>query len=157
MHDARKPPRGMTFIVSKTPISLALQRARKSDFVWRVHCVSCVRTKVHMSGYLFGHTCMHVTYSNKILGNEAVTTLSMHARACRMDTSKKQDGALQCMEHAHVRGKRCFLTCEHKKRSEITGQRPCCGRACTHSGTATLSTPKNMKGLGVRETAVSVR
>jgi len=97
--------------------SFLREKKLKRDFVWRVRCVSCVRTKVHMSGYLFGHTYMHVTYSNKILGNETVTTFSMHARECRMDTSKKQDGARQCMEHVHVRGKRCFFACEHKKHS----------------------------------------
>jgi DNA polymerase III psi subunit len=60
MHPARKPPPVMVLTVSKTRISVALQRARKSSFAWRVRCVSCVRTKLHMSGYLFVHTCMHV-------------------------------------------------------------------------------------------------
>ena len=73
-----------------------------------------------------------------------------------MGTSKKQDGARQCMEHVHVREKRYSLPCEHKKHNEIIGQSPCCGRACTSSETADLSTPKNMTDLGVRETAVSV-
>ena len=91
MHPARKPPPVMALTVSKTRISLALQRARKSAFAWRVRCVSCVRTKLHMSGYLFVHTCMHVTCSNKILGNEPVTTSPMNARACCIGTSKKQD------------------------------------------------------------------
>ena len=157
MHPARKPPPVMALTVSKTRISLALQRGRKSAFAWRVRCVSCVRTKLHMSGYLFVHTCMHVTYSNKILVNEPVTTFPLNGRACCIGTSKKQDGARQCRQHAHVREKRYSLPCEHKKRSEITGQRPCCGRACTPSGTTALNTPNNMTGLGVRETAKSVR
>ena len=89
--------------------------------------------------------------------HERVMTFPMNASACSMGTSKKQDGAWLCMEHVHVRAKRYSLPCEHKKHREIIGQRPCCGCACTPSGTATLSTPKNMTGLGVRETAVSVR
>ena len=109
-----------------------------------------------MSAYLSVHIRMHVTYTNKILGNERVMTFPMHASACSMDTSKKQDGARMCMEHVHVRAKRYSLACEHKKRSEIIGQRPCCGRAYTPIGTAALSTPKNMTGLVMRETAVSV-
>jgi hypothetical protein len=59
-----------------------------------------------MSGYLFVHICMHVTYTNKILVNERVTTFPMHARECIIDTSKKQVKTHQCMEHAHVREKR---------------------------------------------------
>ena len=157
MHPARKPPPVMALTVSKTRISLALQRARKSAFAWRVRCVSCVRTKLHMSGYLFVHTCMHVTCSNKILGNEPVTTFPMNARVYYIDTFKKQDGSHQCRQHAHVRENRYSLACEHKKRSEITGQRPCCGCECTTRGTAALSTPKNMTGLDVHETAKSVR
>jgi hypothetical protein len=157
MHPVRKPPPVMTLTVNKTRISLALQQVRKSAFVWRVRCVSCVCTKLHMSGYLFVHTCIHVTCSNKILVNEPVTTSPMNARACCIGTSKKQDEARQCRQHAHVREKRYSLPCENKKRSEITGQRPCCGRACTSSGTATLITPENMMGLGVRETGKSVR
>ena len=110
-----------------------------------------------MSVYLSVHICMDVTYTNKILVNERVMTFPMHASVCIMDTSNKQDGARQCMEHVHVRAKRYSLACEHKKHSEIIGQRPCCGRACTPNGTAALSTPKKMTGLGVRETAVFVR
>ena len=157
MHPARKPSPVMALTVRKTRISLALERVRKSAFAWRVRCVSCVRTKLHMSGYLVVHTCMHVTCSNKILGNEPVTTFPMHARACCMGTSKKQDGAHQCRQHAHVREKRYSLPCELKKCSEITGQRTCCGRTSTTSGTAVLSTPKNMTDLVVRETLKSVR
>jgi hypothetical protein len=52
--------------------------------------------------------CMHVTYSNKILVNKPVTTFPMHARACYMGTSKKQDGSRQCMQHAE------FTTTRHK-------------------------------------------
>ncbi len=109
-----------------------------------------------MSEYLFVHICMHVTYSNKILGNEPVTTFPMNARARYIGTSKKQDGARQCRQLAHVREKRYSLAYEHKKHIEITGQKPCCGRACTPSGTAALSTPKNMTDLGVRETSKSM-
>ena len=110
-----------------------------------------------MSVYLSVYICMHVTYTNKILVNERVMTFPMHTSACSMGTSKKQDGARQCMEHVHVRAKRYSLACEQKKRSEIIGQRPCCGHACTISGIASLITSKNMTGLGVCETAVSVR
>jgi hypothetical protein len=109
-----------------------------------------------MSEYLFVHISIHVTYSNKILVNEPVTTFPMNARARCIGTSKKQDGTHQYRKLAHVREKRYSLACEHKKRSEITGQRPCCGRACTPSGTAALSTSKNMTGLDVCETAKSM-
>ena len=110
-----------------------------------------------MSVYLPVDICMNVTYTNKILVNERVMTFPMHVNACSMGTSKKQDGARLFMEHVHFRAKRYSLACEHKKSSEIIGQRPCCGRACTPNGTAALSTPKKMTGLGVRETAKSVR
>ncbi len=59
--------------VRKTRILVVFQRVRKSSLDWRVRCVSCLRTKLHMSEYLFVHISMHVTYSNKILGNETVT------------------------------------------------------------------------------------
>ncbi len=110
-----------------------------------------------MSGYLFVHICMHVTYSNKIMVNEPVTTFPIHERACYIDTSKKQDESHQYRQHSQVREKRYSLVYKHKNRSEITGQRPCRGRAYMPNGTATLSTPKNMTDLGVRGTAVSVR
>ena len=84
----------------------------------------------HEASYVWVSFCAHmyacdVTYSNKILGNEPVTTFPMIARACCIGTSKKQDGARQCRQHAHVREKRYSLACEHKKRIEITRQRPC--------------------------------
>jgi hypothetical protein len=41
-----------------------------------------------MSGYLFVHICMHVTYSNKILGNEPFTTYPIHTRAWARPRSK---------------------------------------------------------------------
>ncbi len=98
-----------------------------------------------MSGYLFVHTCMHVTCSNKILGDEPVTTFPMNARVCCIGTSKKQEGARQYRQHAHVREKRYSLACEHKKRTEITGQRPCCGRSCTPSETSAFSSPAGLR------------
>jgi hypothetical protein len=101
-----------------------------------------------MSDYLFVHICMHVTYSNKILDNEPVTTFPMNATECCIGTSKKQDGSHQWRQHAHVREKRYSLECEHKKRSEITGQRSCCGRVCTPNGTAAFEYVEKHDGLG---------
>jgi hypothetical protein len=155
MHPARKPPPVMVLTVSKTRISLVFQRVRKSSFACRVRCVSCVRTNLHMSEYLFVYVSMHVTCSNKILVNESVTTFPMNVRARCIGTSKKQDGSRQCSQLPHVREKRYSLAFEHKKHSEITGQRSCCVCACTVSGTADLSKAKNMTDLGVCETSKS--
>ena len=55
-----------------------------------------------MSVYLSVYICMHVIYTNKILGNERVMTFPIHVNTCIMDTSKKQDGSGQCMEYVHV-------------------------------------------------------
>ncbi len=88
----------------------------------------------HEASYVWVSFCAHMyVCSNKILGNEPVTSYEREG----IGTSKKQDGARQCRQHAHVREKRYSLPCEHKKHSEITGQRSCCGRACTPNGTAT--------------------
>ena len=53
---------------------LVPQRDRKRDFVWWFRYVSYTRTQVHMSAYLFVRICLYVTYINRILTNEGVTT-----------------------------------------------------------------------------------
>jgi len=157
MHAAEHPRSDTGFTVSKTRMSLVSQRVRKRDLVWRCRCVSYVRTQVHMSSYLFVHICLHVTYTNNILDYERVTTEFTHASACSMCASMKQDGARQCLKRVHMHEARCSLVCEHKKHSDIIAQRRCFGLARPPSGTAAFSTPRNVTGLGVSETAVSVR
>jgi hypothetical protein len=49
--------------------------SQKNALLRRSRFVSCVRTQVHIwTACLFVRTCLHVTYTNKNLGNERVTT-----------------------------------------------------------------------------------
>ncbi len=62
-----------------------------------------------MSAHLFVHICLHVTYTNNILGNERFTTLLEHTSVCIICLSMKKDGAHQCLKHVNVHETRYSL------------------------------------------------
>jgi len=78
--------------IRETLAALVVWRVQKNAFLRRSRFVSCVRTQVHMTVCLFVLICLHVTCTNKNLGNERVTTFLTHASSWSVRTFLKQDG-----------------------------------------------------------------
>jgi hypothetical protein len=66
-----------------TCVFLQMLLDRQGAFVRRYHCISCVRTEVHMFTCLFVHICLHMTYTNVILCNMRITTSLSVCETCK--------------------------------------------------------------------------
>jgi hypothetical protein len=106
--------------IRETLTALVVRRVQKNTFLWRSRFVSCVHTQVYMTTCLFVLiVCLHVTYTNKNLDNNRVTTFLTHSSSWRVRTFLKQDGVSKDPEMFSYVMKIYERACAYTKTSQI--------------------------------------
>jgi hypothetical protein len=109
--------------IHETFATRVVRRVQQSAFLRRSRFVSCVGTKVHMNACLFDLGCLYVTYTNKNLGNERVTTFITDASSWNVCTFLQQDSVSNDPETFSYVMKIYERVCAHTKTSQIALQR----------------------------------
>ncbi len=108
-HVACTPKPGMSLASVRRSPNWSCDESKKSAFLRRSRFISFARTQVHMTPCPFVRICLHVTYTNKNLGHERVTTF-LTDTGSRTSIHMVVLGVLETAMIVHQAPTRCFKT-----------------------------------------------